>query len=188
MLRGEALLEPFREERHSLGRSIICKSHPMGRASARSIFFYENWFWVWPAGGTAHGLCLSFCCANGNCGMGCISHSTSFSFRAFRFAKHWRQRKEKSSPSDNHPRREPKLSNCGGALLQAALSGALGRRRKASAAPIRSTPVLAANDPNGSFVGPSDFTLDRERPVSLFQGKEKWGVHPSSPVWGQNRS
>ena len=103
MLQGEALLEPFREERHLLGRSIICKSHPMGRASARSIFFYENWFWVWPAGGTAHGLCLSFCCANGNCGMGCISHSTSFSFRAFRFAKHWRQRKEKSSPSDNHP-------------------------------------------------------------------------------------
>ena len=91
-------------------------------------------------------------------------------------------------PSDDHHSFIPKLPACGGALLQAALSGALGRRRKASAAPIRNTPVLAANDPNGSFVGPSDFSLDRERPVSLFQGKEKWGVHPSSPVWGQNRS
>ena len=31
---------------------------------------------------------------------------------------------------------------------------------------------------------PTGFSLDRERPVSLFHEKEKWGVHPPSPGSG----
>ena len=178
MLRGEALLGPLHNLQIAPNGAGVCPLH----------FFTKTGFRSGLRAGRRTGFVLVSAARMGIAEWGAYHiRLASLSVLSASLSTGDSEKRNQVLPTSTHKSAStPPI--CGGALLQAALSGALGRRRKASAAPIRNTPVLAANDPNGSFVGPSDFSLDRERPVSLFQGKEKWGVHPSSPVWGQNRS